>query len=77
MVADSGVTKTLLNLNDWLTIKNQCELVKTSKGFRPYGTSHKLPIIGRAYVTIKAEAGASIKTWAYIVKDKKEQSWKN
>ena len=74
MVADSGVSKTLLNLNDWLTIKNQCELVKTSKGFRPYGTSHKLPIIGRAHVTIKAEAGASIKTWAYIVKDKKEQS---
>ena len=25
MVADSGVSKTLLNLNDWLTIKNQCE----------------------------------------------------
>ena len=74
MVEDSGVSKTLLNLNDWLTIKNQCELVKTSKGFRPYGTNHKLPIIGRAHVTIKAEAGASIKTWAYIVKDKKEQS---
>ena len=42
MVADSGVSKTLLNYNDWLTIKNQCELVKTSKGFRPYGTTHKL-----------------------------------
>ena len=48
--------------------------MKTSKGFRPYGTAYKLPIIGRAHVELTAEAGASINTWVYVVKDKKEQS---
>ena len=48
--------------------------MKTSKGFRPYGTAYKLPIIGRAHVTLTAEAGAKISTWVYVVKDKKEQS---
>ena len=46
----------------------------TSKGFRPYGTSYKLPIIGRAHVTLTAEAGAQITTWVYVVKDRKERS---
>ena len=48
--------------------------MRTSKGFRPYGTAYKLPIIGQAHVTLTAEAGASITTWVYIVKDHKEQS---
>ena len=74
LITDSGVSKTLINLNDWLAIKPQTELVKTSKGFRPYGTAYKLPIIGRAHVELTAEAGASIRTWVYVVKDKKEQS---
>ena len=74
LITDSGVSKTLLNHNDWVAIKQQSELVKTSKGFRPYGTAYKLPIIGRAHVTLTAEAGAKINTWAYVVKDKKEQS---
>jgi hypothetical protein len=38
LITDSGVSKTLLNYNDWVAIKQQSELVKTSKGFRPYGT---------------------------------------
>ena len=74
LITDSGVSKTLINFNDWLAIKSQTELVRTSKGFRPYGTAYKLPIIGRAHVTLTAEAGASITTWVYIVKDRKEQS---
>ena len=74
LITDSGVSKTLLNYNDWAAIKQQSELVKTSKGFRPYGTAYKLPIIGRAHVTLTAEAGAKISTWVYVVKDKKEQS---
>ena len=71
LITDSGVSKTLLNHNDWVAIKQQSELVKTSKGFRPYGTAYKLPIIGRAHVTLTAEAGAKINTWVYVVKDKK------
>ena len=63
----------LINLNDWLAIKPQAQLVKTSKGFRPYGTAYKLPIIGRAHVDLTTEAGASINMWVYVVKDKKEQ----
>ena len=34
----------------------------------------QLPIIGRAHVELTAEAGARIRTWVYVVKDKKEQS---
>ena len=72
LITDSGVSKTLLNYNDWAAIKQQSELVKTSKGFRSYGIAYKLPIIGRAHVTLTAEAGAKISTWVYVVKDKKE-----
>ena len=34
LITDSGISKTLLNYKDWLAIKQQSELVKTSKGFR-------------------------------------------
>ena len=33
-----------------------------------------MPIIGRAYITIKAENGAKINTWVYIVNSYKESS---
>ena len=36
MIADSGVSKTLLNYKNWLAIRGQCKIVKRSKGFRPY-----------------------------------------
>ena len=74
LITDSGVSKTLINYNHWHAIKSQTDLVKTSKGFRPFGTAYKLPIIGRAHVTLTAEAGAQITTWVYVVKDRKEQS---
>ena len=74
LITDSGVSKTIINYNHWHAIKSQTDLVKTSKGFRPYGTSYKLPIIGRAHVTLTAEAGAQITTWVYVVKDRKERS---
>ena len=74
LVTDTGVSKTLVNIVEWQKIKHQCRrLVKTSKRFRPYGTQYLLPIIGRAHVHLQAQNGASIKTWVYIVKDKKEQ----
>ena len=71
---DTGVRKTLLNKVDWNKIKASATLVKTYKLFRPYGTSYHLPIIGRAYVTIRTENGAAINTWVYIVNSCKESS---
>jgi hypothetical protein len=71
LITDSGVSKTLINYNHWQAIKSQTDLVKTSKGFRPYGTAYKLPIIGRAHVTLTAEAGAKITTWVYVVIQKR------
>ena len=74
LLTDTGIRVTLLNLPDWRSIRNQSKLVKTSRGFRPYGTKCSLPIIGKAFVTLKAENGASIQTWVYILRDEKEQS---
>ena len=71
---DTGVRKTLLNKSDWNKIKASATLVKTSKLFRPYGTTYHLPIIGRAYVTMRSENGAAINTWVYIVNSFKELS---
>ena len=48
--------------------------MKTSKGFRPYGTAFRLPIKGKAKVTLTAQRGAKITTWVYVVDDPKEQS---
>ena len=74
LATDTGISKTLLNRNDWLKIKADCKFVKTSKRFRPYGTAYHLPIKGKAQVYLTAERGARIETWAYIVDDEKEQS---
>ena len=75
LATDTGVRKTILNKTDWDQIKVNCKLVKTSKGFRPYGlSSYRLPIIGRTYVNLTAERGASIKTWVYIVNSDSESS---
>ena len=41
---DPGISKTLLNRGDWEKIKGDCMFVRTSKRFRPYGTSYHLPI---------------------------------
>ena len=45
LITDTGISKTLLNSTDWHQIKNSCKFVKTSKRFRPYGTTYHLPII--------------------------------
>ena len=71
---DAGVSKTILNRNDWEMIKNQCKLVKTSKRFRPFGTAYNLPIRVKAYVNLTAQKGAQIDTYVYIIDDPKEQS---
>ena len=71
---DTGISKTLLTRTDWDKVKSTCKFVKTSKRFRPYGTAYHLPIKGKALVTLTAERGASIETWAYVVDDKREHS---
>ena len=48
--------------------------MKTSKRFRPYGTSYHLPIKGKAKVAVTCENGASITTWVCVNDDPKEQS---
>ena len=74
LITDTGISKTLLNSTDWHQIKNSCKFVKTSKRFRPYGTTYHLPIKGKAKVILKSMNGAQIETWVYVVDDKKEQS---
>ena len=71
---DTGISKTLLTRTDWEKVNKGCKFVKTSKRFRPYGTSYHLPIKGKALVTLTAERGATIETWAYVVDDRKEHS---
>ena len=74
LAIETGVSKTILNRNDWEMIKNQCKLVKTSKRFRPFGTAYNLPIRVKAYVNLTAQKGAQIDTYVYIIDDPKEQS---
>ena len=74
MATDTGVNKTIMNYKDFEKIKKSCGIVKTSKKFRPYGTPVSLNILGKAKVTMKAEAGAEISTWIYIHKSNTEKS---
>ena len=74
LVTDTGISNTLLNRNDWEKVRNECTFVKTSKKFRPYGTGFHLPIRGKANIFIQSVNGARIKTTAYVLDDRKEQS---
>ena len=49
-------------------------MIPTERKFRPYGTNKQLPIIGRAKVQLKAEAGAVIETFVYVNDDDAESS---
>ena len=74
LATDTGVSKIILNPNDWEMIKNQCKFVKTSKQFRPFGTAYHLLIRGKAHVNLTALKGAKIDKYVYIIDDPKEQS---
>ena len=50
---------TKLSTNSSLKIKTQSEIVKTSEQFFPYRTLHHLPIIGRVYIHLTPEKGAT------------------
>ena len=68
---------TILTVTDWKKISPRGKLTKTSKGFRPYGTTdagYRLPIMGKAKVYLQRENGAEIKSWIYVVNDKNECS---
>ena len=73
LLADTGVRRTILNLGDWEQL-GMGELKETRLKFRPYGTNHYLPIIGRAAVRLKALAGAVIETEVYMNRDRSEES---
>ena len=73
LLADTGVRRTILNLGDWEKLGGG-GLKETKLKFRPYGTSQYLPIMGRAVVNFRAEAGAVIETEVYVNKDRKEES---
>ena len=76
LATDTGVKHSILNYTDWRKIKKSSGMVKASKKFRPYGTpaTMTLNIIGKALVTMTAEAGAQILTWVYIHKSETEKS---
>ena len=73
-VTDTGIKKTILCKSDWDKISRYGRVVKTDAKFRPYGTSIQLPILGKAKVYLKAQAGAIIATHVYISKDDNETS---
>ena len=49
-------------------------MTPTKLKFRPYGTNKQLPIVGRAKVQLRAEAGAVIETYVYVNDDAAESS---
>ena len=74
LATDTGVKKTILNRLDWERIRDGCHLVKTNLKFRPYGTTTRLPIRGRATVELKAAAGARIRTYVFVNDDDTDSS---
>ena len=59
---------------DWEKVKHLCTFVKTSKYFRPFGTAYHLHIQEKTKATLRAEKGATIESYVYVVNDKWEQS---
>ena len=66
--------RTIINKTDWNRIAGICSLILTKLKFRPYGTNKELPVIGRAKVQLRAEAGAVIETYVYVNNDTAETS---
>ena len=74
LVPDTGVSKTLLNRQDWAQIKDYSKFVKTSKLFRPLGTAYHLPIKGRAKVHMTSINGSTIESYVYVVDNAHDKS---
>ena len=73
-ITDTGVSKTIVNRTDWDNIQDKCKLVKMGIQFRPYGTTDRLPVIGKAKVQLRAKAGAVIETYIYVMNSEREDS---
>ena len=73
-VTDTGVRRTILNITDWRKVGDGAQIKPTTLKFRPYGTQQSLPIIGRAKLTLQAEAGATIETDVYVLDSETEES---
>ena len=71
LFADTGVRKTLLNSTDWQRIQHTATPVQTTKKFSAYGapSTQHLPVVARAKVTLRADRGAILTTYIYIVDD--------
>ena len=73
-LTDTGVWRTIINMKDWRKVGEGAKIRPTTLKFRPYGTRHFLPILGRAKMTLQAEAGATIDTEVYVNDSETEES---
>ena len=73
-LTDTGVRRTIINMKDWRKVGEGAKIRPTTLKFRPYGTRHFLPILGRAKMTLQAEAGATINTEVYVNDSETEES---
>ena len=69
-ITDTGVKKTTLYKSDWAKISRYRRVTKTNTK----STSVQLPILGKAKVWLKAQAGAVIATHVYISEGNNETS---
>ena len=74
LVPDTGISKALLNRQDWAQIKDYSKFLKTSKWFCPFDTAYHLPIKGKAKVHMTSINGATVESYVYIVNDAHEKS---
>jgi hypothetical protein len=73
LVVDTGVSRTLMSEESWLTLKpskgaREPKLKKNKRKFVPFGTNGKLECIGRSKAVLEANAGAKIKTEVYVIR---------
>ena len=73
-LTDTGVQRTIINMKDWRKVGDGAKIRPTTLKFRPYGTRQFLPILGRAKLTLQAEAGATIDTEVYVNDSETEES---
>ena len=70
-IADSGVNRSLVSEEHWNKLKDRnpsLKLRKTKINFRPYGTTYRLPVLGKAKVVLKCREGAKVNTTVYVIR---------
>ena len=69
--ADSGVKRSLLAETDWQRMKARnptMTLKRNNITFKPYSTDYTVPVMGKAKVVLKCQAGTKVNTTIYVVK---------